>query len=79
MNNFFLFVLIFLIVLFIFSILNMFIKNKKENFGVYCGSYNIDVNTAQKSCNEDNNCKWVTYKDPTSKKVNSWCTNTITS
>lgn len=77
MNNLLLFVLIFLIVLFIFSILNMMIKNKRENFGVYCGTYNINMATAQKNCTADQECKWVTYKDPTTKKVNSWCTNTV--
>jgi hypothetical protein len=50
--------------------------NKIENYGIYCGKYNTNVDTAQALCTNDNNCSWNKIININGKYVNS-CTNKV--
>ena len=76
MNSLSLFFAIFLVILFLFIIVNMTIFKNVERYGVYCGRYNLDPKTAQKNCNSDSNCKWNSFVDGSTGITNSWCSNT---
>ena len=67
------FIFILLIIALIFYILNIFMKKSIEKFGIYCGSYNLNKNTAQKHCSNDTECAWNSIKDPNTGLMNSWC------
>ena len=49
---------------------------KIENYGIYCGKYNTNVDTAQALCTNDNNCSWNKIININGKYVNS-CTNKV--
>ena len=53
---------IFFVIILFFYILNYLLKknNNKtlENFGIYCGYYNTDPQSAQKYCTADSECMW---------------------
>jgi hypothetical protein len=73
-KNILYFVFSILIIIVIFYILNMYIKKPVEKFGIYCGSYNLHSNnTAQKHCSNDQECAWISIKDPNTGLMNSWC------
>ena len=63
---------IILIILILFILLNYFLQKTIENYGVACGRYNLDKETAEKLCRADAECKWNTYVEPT-KEVMKWC------
>jgi hypothetical protein len=48
------------IVIFImFFFLNYILKKKIENYGIYCGMYNVTtVSNPKSSCNNDTECSW---------------------
>lgn len=64
---------IFLILLIVFVFVNILLKRDIENFGIYCGRYNLDKDSAEKKCKADDECEWI-------QRVNkngvdsSWCT-----
>ena len=44
-------------IIIIFFFLNYILKKNIENYGIYCGLYNIS-NTPEVSCNNDTDCVW---------------------
>lgn len=64
---------IFLVIIVILYIINMYLKKSIENFGIYCGSYNLNKNTAQLYCTKDPECAWNSTKDPNTGLMNNWC------
>ena len=72
-KNILYFIFILLIIVLIFYMLNIFMKKSIEKFGIYCGSYNLDKSTAQKYCSNDQECAWISTKDPNTGLMNSWC------
>jgi hypothetical protein len=75
MDNLILFLVIFLIIAFFFAALNFILKRNTENYGVFCGRYNLHRRDAKKNCIKDSNCKWQKFNDPTSGKTVSWCSD----
>lgn len=73
---------IFFVIILFFYILNYLLKknNNKtlEKFGIYCGYYNTDPQTAQKYCTADGECMWNIFKDPNTGKLNQWCSQNPT-
>lgn len=67
---------IILVILILFVFINMILKKNIENYGAYCGRYNInpDKNKGKKHCMLDKTCKWTTYVDKSTKIKNEWCT-----
>lgn len=76
MNSLSLFFAIFLVILFLFIVVNMTIFKNIERYGVYCGRYNLDPKTAKKNCKSDFNCKWNSFVDGSTGITNSWCSDT---
>lgn len=74
MNKNFLILIITILIVVIFYVLNMFLKRSVENFGIYCGSYNINKATAKRYCQGDVECAWISKKDPNTGLMNEWCT-----
>lgn len=76
-RNIIIYSFIFFVIILFFYILNYLLKknNNKtlENFGIYCGYYNTDPETAEKYCTSDRECMWNIFKDPTTGKLNKWC------
>jgi len=69
---YFLFILV--IITLIFYMLNIFMKKSIENYGIYCGSYNLyEKENAERGCKNDSNCAWNSFKDPNTKLMNNWC------
>jgi hypothetical protein len=66
--------LLFVIIL-LFLFVNMYLKKQIDNFGVYCGRYNLNPTTAKASCSIDSNCDWKTITDPSNGIETSWCTD----
>jgi len=75
MNNLILFLVIFLIIAFFFASLNFILKRNTENYGVFCGRYNLHRRDAKKNCIKDSNCKWKNFKDSSTNKIVSWCSD----
>ena len=75
MYNLILFLVIFLIIEFFFASLNFILKRNTENYGVFCGRYNLHRRDAKKNCIKDSNCKWKKFNDTTSGKTVSWCSD----
>ena len=75
MYNLILFLIIFLIIVFFFAALNFILKRNTENYGVFCGRYNLHRRDAKKNCIKDSNCKWSKFNDTTSGKTVSWCSD----
>ena len=75
MNSKFLSIILIFITIAIFTLLNILLKSKniKENYGVYCGRYNLNASSAQKYCNADVECKWNMTIDPNTGLANNWC------
>jgi len=73
---------IFFVIILFFYILNYLLKknNNKtlENFGIYCGYYNTNPETAQRYCTADSECMWNIFKDPNTGKLNQWCSQNPT-
>ena len=68
------FTLLFTIIL-LFLFVNMYLKKQIDNFGIYCGRYNLKGNSGKVSCLADSNCQWVTNIDPSNNIETSWCTD----
>ncbi len=68
------FFIIFIIAI-IFTLIYYIYKSQKtkENFGIYCGSYNLNKATAQRYCSSDPECAWNSTKDPNTGLMNNWC------
>jgi hypothetical protein len=62
----------FLIIYIIFYFLNIFLNKTMENYGIYCGRYNINKSTAQINCNADSECRWVPYTSKNGVQA-GWC------
>jgi hypothetical protein len=62
-----------LIIILIFYFFNKILDKDIENYGVYCGRYNLDKGTAQQYCLGDTECTWNNYttQDGT---LTGWCT-----
>ena len=75
MERFMLCLTVILIIILIFLFVNFYMKKQIDNFGIYCGRYNLDSNTAQSSCSADSNCQWKSYTDSSTGLVNNWCTD----
>ena len=67
-----LFLIIILIIFFIFYFLNKFLNKTIENYGIYCGRYNIDKINSQKNCTNDVECVWNNYISQEGKSA-GWC------
>ena len=73
MNKEIIFLLVIIIIIFfMFYSINVLFNDNNENFGVYCGRYNINKATAQINCSADTECYWNPY---TSHEgiVTGWC------
>jgi hypothetical protein len=66
-------ILVVIILLFLF--VNMYLKKQIDNFGIYCGRYNLNPSNAKVLCSADSNCQWNTTTDPSNGISNSWCTD----
>ena len=75
MDSLILFFTIFLVILFLFVIVNITIFKNVEKYGIYCGRYNMNKKTAKEYCKADYNCQWNSYKDPATNIRNSWCSD----
>ena len=42
---------------------NLRVLQKKENFGIYCGRYNLNKGESEKNCRGDNQCNWFEEKN----------------
>jgi len=73
MNNENIYLLImFLIILIIFYFFNIVLHTDIENYGIYCGRYNLDTTNAETNCKKDSECQWNDYI--TLNKTNKgWC------
>lgn len=76
MDSVSLFFAIFLVILFLFIVVNITISKNMEKFGVYCGRYNLNPASAQKKCKSDFNCQWNSFVDGSTGIKNSWCSDT---
>jgi hypothetical protein len=74
MNTFLTVLIIFFIIVLIFTFTNYFFNNYIEKYGVYCGRYNLNSMTAKNSCSKDNNCLWRPYKNHDGREY-GWCDN----
>lgn len=74
MNKNFLILIITILIVVVFYVVNMFLKRSVENFGIYCGRYNLNKSTAKRYCQGDPECKWNSQKDPNTGLMNEWCT-----
>ena len=75
-RNIIIYSFIFFVIISFFYILNYLLKNNNktlENFGIYCGYYNTDPETAERYCSSDRECMWNIFKDPNTGKLNKWC------
>jgi hypothetical protein len=73
MNNLILTILSILFILGLFFLLNYLLKKKIENYGIYCGYYNMKDNVDnQARCNADINCAWYNKTNPNGKVI-GWC------
>jgi hypothetical protein len=75
-------VVIFLTIFVLFYFLNIFFTPNIENYGTYCGRYNLDRQTALTKCKGDNECKWNKYSNKFKNSLgsisndsdtNGWC------
>ena len=74
MNIYIIFLISILVILIIFYFLNMLLQKKIENYGVYCGYYNLQqTKNKQPQCVSDTNCKWITATTNNGKSY-GWCT-----
>ena len=71
-----LFIIIPILITFIFYFfVNILLKKKKryiEKYGIYCGRYNLDNNTAEKYCRNDQECIWNPYTSQQGVAA-GWC------
>lgn len=65
-------ILIFLFIISIYILLNIFLKKNIENYGIYCGSYNLNRSTAQQKCTTDIECIWNNY-NTLDGQASGWC------
>jgi hypothetical protein len=73
MNNFISITLSILFILGLFYLLNYLLKKNIENYGIYCGYYNMASNTNKQAlCTADVNCAWYNQTNPNGKVI-SWC------
>jgi hypothetical protein len=76
-NNYLIKISLFLIIFLILFLINKYaFQQKKENFGVYCGSYNLESSSssAQSDCVGNSECQWNPYTSK-SGTVGGWCGN----
>jgi len=74
MMNIHIILIILIVILVLFFIINMLLKENIENYGVYCGRYNLKPLTAQVNCKKDSNCAWQSYTTQKGK-TDGWCDN----
>ena len=73
MNNLILTSIIILIFLGLFYLLNYLLKKNIENYGIFCGYYNLSgVSNNQTLCNSDINCEWHTKTNHNGRTI-GWC------
>jgi hypothetical protein len=69
---------IILVIVILFNFVNIILKKNIENYGEYCGRYNMDRgdggHRGKRYCMENETCKWTTYVDKSTKIKNEWCT-----
>ena len=67
---------IILVIVILFVFINVILKNNIENYGEYCGRYNMDPdkNRGKRYCMKNETCKWTTHIDKSTKIKNEWCT-----
>ena len=65
-------IFIFLTIIILFLLFNMYFKKNIENYGVYCGTYNLNPSTAQRNCSNDIECIWNNYTTANGKSA-GWC------
>ena len=65
-----------LVILILFVFINIILKDNIEDYGEYCGRYNMDPdkNRGKRYCTQNETCKWVSYIDKSTKLKNEWCT-----
>jgi len=61
MSNLIHLMFIFIFIISIYILLNIFLKKNIESYGIYCGSYNLNRLTAQQKCTNDMECIWNNY------------------
>jgi hypothetical protein len=65
--------IIILFILGLFYLLNFLLKKNIENYGTYCGYYNMSGNNNNQAlCNADVNCSWYNQTNPNGKII-GWC------
>lgn len=74
MYNWLLYIIIFIVILVIFAFINFVMKKNIENYGIYCGRYNLNPPFAEHACEEDPDCKWRSYTTRTGV-IDGWCDN----
>jgi hypothetical protein len=75
MNSLYVHLIIFIITLVLFIFINILLKKSIENYGIYCGRYNLNLTTAEDACSKDTNCAWVPYTNSQTRKKYGWCDN----
>ena len=79
MNKILLFLIIFIILILFFYGFNFILKRNIENYGLYCGRYNLLLESnrrlARKHCIRDTNCKWTKINDTGDGKTIHYCTD----
>jgi hypothetical protein len=68
------YLLILIVIIILFFFINYLFKKNIENYGIYCGRYNLQPSIAQSTCSEDSNCAWTPYTSQNGKKY-GWCDN----
>jgi hypothetical protein len=72
MNDILYLILIIITFFLIFICINKFLKKDIENYGIYCGRYNINPSTAQYGCKNDHECNWNEYTSQSGTSA-GWC------
>ena len=75
LNNYLIKIILFIVIFLILFLINRyFFTQKKENFGTYCGSYNLGLVSNQSNCISNSECQWNPYTSK-SGTVGGYCTN----
>ena len=73
MNSEYIYLIVVLIIIIIlFFSVNFYLKKNIEGYGIYCGRYNIDKETALRRCKADIQCKWNEYYSKNGVPA-GWC------
>jgi len=65
-------IFIFIIIISMYILLNIFLKKNIESYGIYCGSYNLKPLSAQQKCTNDIECIWNNY-NTLNGESSGWC------